>query len=79
MLVSFKSLKALACLAVFGISAAHAQTCISSAQTGTNNGNYFSMWKDSPGSVNFCMAWIFVIGVLLPTLRFGSFWDSSEA
>jgi len=34
---------------------ASAQTCITSSQTGTNNGNYFSMWKDSPGTVNFCM------------------------
>src|SRR5690349_19270788 len=55
MISSFKRLGALACLAVLGITAAHAQTCISSSQTGTNNGNYFSFWKDSPGSVNFCM------------------------
>jgi endo-1,4-beta-xylanase len=55
MIFSFKRLGALACLAVLGMSAAHAQTCISSSQTGTNNGNYFSFWKDSPGTVNFCM------------------------
>jgi len=55
MIFSFKRLGALVCLAVLGISAAHAQTCISSSQTGTNNGNYFSFWKDSPGTVNFCM------------------------
>jgi hypothetical protein len=44
MIVSFKSIKALACLAVFGITAAHAQTCLNSSQTGTNNGNFFSFW-----------------------------------
>src|SRR4029078_948393 len=45
----------LVCAAGFCVSPAYAQTCIGSPQTGTNNGNYFSFWKDSPGSVNFCM------------------------
>ena len=34
---------------------ASAQTCLTSSQTGTNNGHYFSFWKDSGGTVNFCM------------------------
>src|SRR5262245_46463622 len=46
---------ALVCTAGFCVSPANAQTCITSSQTGTNNGNYFSFWKDSPGTVNFCM------------------------
>src|SRR6185312_10195375 len=46
---------ALVCAAGFCVSPAYAQTCIGSPQTGTNNGNYFSFWKDSPGTVNFCM------------------------
>ena len=48
---------ALACLllAGLGFSTAQAQTCITSSQTGTNNGFYFSFWKDNPGTVNFCM------------------------
>ena len=55
MIVSFKKVSALICLAALGISAAQAQTCLTSSQTGTNNGHYFSFWKDNPGSVNFCM------------------------
>jgi endo-1,4-beta-xylanase len=55
MIVSLKRAIALACLAGLGISAAQAQTCTTSNQTGTNNGNYFSFWKDTPGTVNFCM------------------------
>ncbi len=55
MIVSFKQVSALICLAALGISAANAQTCLTSSQTGTNNGHYFSFWKDSGGTVNFCM------------------------
>jgi endo-1,4-beta-xylanase len=32
-----------------------AQQCLSSSQTGTNNGFYYSFWKDNPGSVQFCL------------------------
>src|SRR6185503_20130251 len=55
MTLNFKKVAALACLAGLGMQAAHAQTCTTTSQTGTNNGNYFSFWKDSPGTVNFCM------------------------
>jgi hypothetical protein len=55
MILSLKKAVALACLAGFGMSAAQAQTCTTTGGTGTNNGNYFSFWKDTPGTVNFCM------------------------
>jgi endo-1,4-beta-xylanase len=63
MIVSLKKLamgRRLAALAVIGAagffaSPAEAQTCLTSSSTGTNNGHYYSFWKDNPGSVNFCM------------------------
>jgi hypothetical protein len=55
MIVSFRKLAGLACLAVLCSSVAQAQTCLSSSQTGNNNGYYYSFWKDSPGSVQFCL------------------------
>jgi glycosyl hydrolase family 11 len=34
---------------------ANAQQCLTSSQTGTHDGFYYSFWKDSPGSVDFCL------------------------
>jgi len=54
MIPGLRKISAFVCLAaLFGT--AHAQTCITSPQTGTNNGFFYSFWKDSPGSVNFCL------------------------
>jgi hypothetical protein len=52
---SHRAVAALVCLAGLCMSQANAQTCITSSGTGTNNGNYYSFWKDSGGTVNFCM------------------------
>ena len=55
MIVSLKRLAGLACLVALWSQAADAQTCLTSSQTGTNNGFYYSFWKDNPGSVQFCL------------------------
>src|SRR6185369_17136978 len=44
----------LICIAGLGATAAHAQSCVGTG-TGTNNGFYYSFWKDNPGTVNFCL------------------------
>jgi hypothetical protein len=43
------------CGAALCASTANAQQCMSSSQTGTNNGYYYSFWTDGGGSVNFCL------------------------
>ncbi|HET9863299.1 MAG TPA: glycoside hydrolase family 11 protein [Steroidobacteraceae bacterium] len=52
---SVKKVSALLCLAALGVSTAHAQGCLSSSQTGNNNGYYYSFWTDGGGSVQFCL------------------------
>jgi len=47
-------LAAFICISALYGSTASAQ-CLTSSQTGTNNGFYYSFWKDSPGTVNFCL------------------------
>jgi endo-1,4-beta-xylanase len=46
---------ALVAVAGIYIAPANAQECLSSSQSGTDNGFYYSIWKDSPGTVNFCL------------------------
>src|SRR5262245_48500199 len=55
MIVSLRKLAGLACLVVLCSQATQAQTCLTSSQTGTNNGFYYSFWKDNPGTVQFCL------------------------
>jgi endo-1,4-beta-xylanase len=55
LLFNKRTAAALACVAGLYMAPANAQTCLSSSGTGTNNGHYYSFWKDSPGSVQFCM------------------------
>nr|AKA43767.1 xylanase [uncultured microorganism] len=52
---NLKRVAALLRVAGLGMSAANAQTCLTSSQTGNNNGFYYSFWKDNPGTVNFCL------------------------
>nr|AQQ74854.1 GH11 Xylanase CBM60 [uncultured bacterium]AWD75438.1 xylanase [uncultured bacterium] len=55
MKISVKKVSAWLCLAALGVSTAQAQTCLSSSQTGNNNGYYYSFWTDGGGSVQFCL------------------------
>src|SRR5688572_8897043 len=50
----------LAAMALVGLAAlygapANAQTCLSSSQTNTHGGYYYSFWTDGGGSVSFCL------------------------
>ncbi len=49
------SFTALLCLAGLGAWPAQAQNCLGARQRGMHEGMYFSLWKDDPGSVQFCL------------------------
>lgn len=53
--VGSRVVMALVVVAALSIAPANAQQCLTSNQTGTDDGFYYSFWKDSPGTVNFCL------------------------
>ncbi|WP_445166904.1 glycoside hydrolase family 11 protein [Mycolicibacterium sp. Dal123E01] len=42
-------------IATLSVPPAHAQECLSANRTGTDDGFYYEIWKDNPGTVNFCL------------------------
>ena len=59
-LKEFRLTSKLVATALIGVAAlyassANAQQCLTSSQTGTNNGFYYSFWTDGGGSVSFCL------------------------